>query len=84
VGERPTLVAAGPLGAAWLAVGGAATPEVGIRRHAQRAELDRNIERIRALLANAAFTAKAPPAVVERERERLADLEQERGQLGTD
>ncbi|MBA3586347.1 MAG: valine--tRNA ligase [Chloroflexi bacterium] len=83
-GERPTLVAAGPLGAAWLAVGGTATPEVGKRRHAQRAELDRNIERIRALLANDAFTAKAPSAVVERERERLADLEQERGQLGAD
>jgi valyl-tRNA synthetase len=83
-GERPTLVAAGPLGAAWLAVGGDAAVDVGIRRHAQRAELDRNIERIRALLANGAFTAKAPAAVVERERERLADLEQERSQLRAD
>ena len=83
-GERPILVAVGPLGAAWLAVGGDATVDVGIRRHAQRAELDRNIERIRALLANGAFTAKAPAAVVERERERLADLEQERSQLRAD
>ncbi|MDQ3689880.1 MAG: valine--tRNA ligase [Chloroflexota bacterium] len=81
-GQRPSLVAAGPLGAAWLAVGGAATPDAGKRRDAQRAELDHNIERIRALLANDAFTAKAPAAVVDRERDRLSDLEQERSQLG--
>ncbi|HEV8053801.1 MAG TPA: valine--tRNA ligase [Candidatus Limnocylindrales bacterium] len=83
-GGRSTLVAASPLGAAWLAVGRPEMDDTADRRHVQRAELDRNIDRLRALLANNAFTAKAPAAVVERERARLVDLETERSQLAAD
>ncbi|MBA2265571.1 MAG: hypothetical protein H0W17_04180 [Chloroflexi bacterium] len=77
-------MAASPLGAAWLAVGRPEMDDTADRRHVQRAELDRNIDRLRALLANNAFTAKAPAAVVERERARLVDLETERSQLAAD
>jgi valyl-tRNA synthetase len=80
-GERPTLVAASPLGAAWLGITDAAEPHGRERRATQLAELERNIERLRALLANEAFVARAPAAVVDRERERLAELEEERRQL---
>ncbi|MDQ2674042.1 MAG: class I tRNA ligase family protein, partial [Chloroflexota bacterium] len=76
--ERPDLVATSPLGAAWLEAGAA---DRGDRRERQRAELDANIERVQALLANDAFTSRAPHAVVQRERDRLADLQAERAQL---
>ncbi len=77
-GERPTMLATGPLGAAWLGTDTSAGED---RRRRQLDELDANIARLRALLANEAFTSRAPAAVVDRERERLADLETERGQL---
>jgi valyl-tRNA synthetase len=80
-GARPELVAASPLGAAWLGVDAAAREAASARRASQLAELDANIERLRALLANASFVGRAPEAVVTRERQRLADLERERGQL---
>ena len=80
-GPRPELVAASPLGAAWLGVDPAAHDAARDRRAGQLVELDRNIERVRTLLANEAFVDRAPAAVVERERRRLADLEQERQQL---
>jgi valyl-tRNA synthetase len=83
-GERPELVAATPLGAAWLEVDAAAEQAVGDRRFAQLPELDANIERLESLLANASFVAKAPEAVVARERQRLADLRAERAQLAGD
>ena len=38
-------------------------------------------ERVRALLANASFTSRAPEAVVARERERLAQIEAQLAQL---
>jgi valyl-tRNA synthetase len=76
--ERPALLATGPLGAAWLGTDAAAG---GDRRRRQIEELDANIARLRELLANDAFTSRAPAAVVERERERLSDLETERRQL---
>jgi len=79
-GERPSLVATSALGIAWLGVE-AANDDGSARRDARIAEVERNIERLRGLLATAAFVAKAPPDVVARERERLADLEQERDQL---
>jgi valyl-tRNA synthetase len=81
-GPRPDLVAASPLGAAWLGVDAAAAAAGAERRAAQLAELERNIDRVRALLANDAFIGRAPAVVVERERARLADLERERRQLG--
>jgi len=79
--DRPELVAASPLGAAWLGVDAAAQQGVTERREAQVGELQANIERVRALLATEAFIARAPAAVVDRERERLADLEQQLRQL---
>ena len=83
-GERPDLVAASPLGAAWLGVDAAGEQVGGERRAAQLVELEANIGRLEALLANDAFVAKAPEAVVQRERQRLADLLAERSQLGGD
>jgi valyl-tRNA synthetase len=80
-GERPALVAASPLGAAWLGVDAAAADASAARRDARLAELDENIERLRVLLANDAFVRNAPAAVVARERTRLADLQAERAQL---
>jgi valyl-tRNA synthetase len=80
-GDRPELVAASPLGAAWLAVDAAGQSAAAERRAAQIEEIDRNIARVRTLLANDAFVDRAPEAVVERERRRLVDLEQERQQL---
>ena len=82
--DRPDLVAASALGVAWLGVDGALAGPAAERRAAQVQELDRNIERLRALLGNAAFAERAPAPVVERERRRLADLERERAQLGLD
>ena len=80
-GERPPLVAASPLGAAWLGVDAASRHAAAERRSAQLAELDRNIGRLRELLGNAAFVERAPERVVDRERERLAELERQRSQL---
>ena len=80
-GARPQLVAASPLGAAWLGVDAGAQSVAADRRAAQLEELDRNIDRVRALLGNDAFVGRAPEAVVERERRRLADLMRERQQL---
>ena len=82
-GVRPTLVAASPLGAAWLGVDAGAAEVVAERRQGQLAELEQQIKRVKELLANEAFMAKAPAAVVERERERLRDLEEQHGQLAT-
>jgi valyl-tRNA synthetase len=79
---RPELVAASPLGVAWLGTDAQVAGAAAARRAAQIQELDRNIERLRGLLGNAAFAERAPAPVVERERQRLADLERERAQLG--
>jgi valyl-tRNA synthetase len=83
-GERPALVAASPLGAAWLGVDAAVEEAVRDRRAAQLDELEANIARLEALLANESFMSKAPEAVVARERQRLADLRAERTQLAGD
>ncbi|HET9416554.1 MAG TPA: valine--tRNA ligase [Candidatus Limnocylindria bacterium] len=77
-GQRPDLVTTSPLGAAWLE---ADASDSGERRSRQRAELDASIARVQALLANDAFTSRAPEAVVQRERDRLAALQAERAQL---
>ncbi|HEY8170443.1 MAG TPA: valine--tRNA ligase [Candidatus Limnocylindria bacterium] len=78
--DRPETVAPSPLGPAWLEVG-APSDDDARRRSAQLDEVDRNIDRVRDLLANEAFVGKAPPDVVARERERLAGLEEQRRQL---
>jgi valyl-tRNA synthetase len=80
-GGRPTLVAASPLGAAWLGIDPAAEERAGARRSAQVAELEANAERLRALLGKESFVQRAPAEVVERERARLAALEAELEQL---
>ena len=79
---RPELVAASPLGVAWLGIDASEAGAAAERRTAQLAELDRHIERLRGLLGNGSFVERAPSDVVERERARLADLERERAQLG--
>jgi valyl-tRNA synthetase len=79
--ERPDLVATSPLGAAWLGVDAGARAAAGERRRTRIEQLDRNIDRVRALLENESFVERAPTEVVDRERERLADLVSERRQL---
>jgi valyl-tRNA synthetase len=73
-GEQPVLV-----GGVELAV--PAVDLAGLEHKAaeERARLQAEIDRAEAKLANAGFVAKAPPAVVQAERDKLADL---RAQLG--
>jgi valyl-tRNA synthetase len=44
--------------------------------------VDKQVQRIEGMLQNPGFVDKAPAAVVERERTRLAELQERRGQLG--
>ncbi len=81
--ERPSEVAATQLGAVWLGVDEAAAGQAGARRRARLEEVDRGIIRLRELLGNAAFADRAPADVVQRERDRLAALEEERRQLAS-
>jgi valyl-tRNA synthetase len=74
-------VTATALGAIALGSDAAADEERERRREAQRSELHAGIERVRALLANESFVARAPAAVVEKERARLAELESQLRQL---
>jgi valyl-tRNA synthetase len=80
--ERPALVAATRLGTAWLGTDSLAAEAARTRRAAQTDELRAAAQRLRDLLGNEAFISRAPAAVVERERERLADLEAQLRQLG--
>jgi valyl-tRNA synthetase len=69
------------LGVTWVEVP-EATPEAIERQAAHVAALRGQAERLRTLLApDGAFVGKAPPAVVERERTRLADLESQLAEL---
>jgi valyl-tRNA synthetase len=79
---RPDAVAATTLGAAWLGTEAGAQEAGEGRRRRQVEELKAGIERIRALLANPSFVERAPAAVVDKERARLADLEAQLRQLG--
>jgi valyl-tRNA synthetase len=81
-GDRPAVVAATPLGAAWLGDASASDEGGSKRRAARVAELEANISRVRALLANDEFVSRAPAKVVEGERARLAELEEQLRQLG--
>jgi len=83
-GERPELVASTPFGAAWLRVDAAAQLEASSRRTRELDAIERQVNRLRGLLADAAFAERAPAAVVQRERDRLAELEERSRQLLTD
>ncbi|MDQ2941119.1 MAG: valine--tRNA ligase [Chloroflexota bacterium] len=80
--QRPAAVAASPLGAAWFPAADG-MGDAGKRRQVQREELRNGIERLRGLLANPSFVAKAPPEVVARERGRLSELEERLRQLSS-
>jgi valyl-tRNA synthetase len=67
-------------GTTWLGIG-EEPPEVTERRRGQVERLHEGIERLEALLANEGFVSKAPPAVVAKERSRLADLREQLRQL---
>jgi valyl-tRNA synthetase len=51
------------------------------RAEAQRATLEKEIARAEGKLANEGFVAKAPPAVVEKERRKLEELKRELADL---
>ncbi len=80
--QRPKLVAATPLGAAWFGVGTGELEAASERRVQQVEELQAAIDRVRGLLGNAAFVERAPESVVGRERARLAELQAQLQQLG--
>ena len=79
---RPSGSGSSSLGTFWL--GSAATTDqaAAARSAARRDELGAQVRRLRELLANDAFIAKAPAVVVERERARLAELERQLATLG--
>ena len=52
------------------------------RRGAQRERLEGEIARVEKKLANEQFVAKAPPAVVDGEREKLERFRRELAELG--
>ena len=52
------------------------------RRAEQREKLEREIARAEGKLANEQFVSKAPPAVVEGEREKLERYKRELAELG--
>jgi valyl-tRNA synthetase len=69
--------AATALGAIWLEAG-----EALARSDARVAELRRSQARLQALVADPKFVARAPAAVVERERQRLAEIDERLRQIG--
>jgi valyl-tRNA synthetase len=73
---RPELVASTADAAAWFAGEAATSSDSAERRASSEALLRRGIERLQALLSSE-FAERAPAAVVDRERARLADLEGE-------
>jgi valyl-tRNA synthetase len=73
--QRPASAATTTLGTFWLGTDPAAAEAANARAAARREELQQQVARLRELIANQAFTSRAPEAVVERERARLADLE---------
>jgi len=79
--DRPELVAATPFGAAWLPGDATGASDLAARRSERLTEIDLNLDRLRRLLTDEAFAQRAPAAVVARERERLAELEERRRQL---
>jgi valyl-tRNA synthetase len=77
--ERPAVATATRSGLTWIDPG--AAQHAGDRREEQAREIGGRIARLRTLLANRSFLAKAPPNVVEKERLRLSELEKQLDQL---
>ncbi len=80
-GDRPAMVAATPWGAGWFGASTAEEASASERHSAQVGEVQAAITRVESLLANPAFVERAPAAVVEKERSRLADLQEQLRQL---
>ena len=80
-GDRPELVAASPFGAVWLGIDAAGQVDAAARRATRLADIEGNLERLRRLLADPGFSGRAPAAIVARERDRLAELEERRRQM---
>ncbi len=81
--ELPPHASNAHLGTSWIAIEAASVGDEARSRRARReAELRTAIDRLRALLATEAFVGRAPSGVVERERDRLADLEGQLLRLG--
>ena len=74
-------IASTALGAGWLEISAEQAAEAAARHDARVRALTDAADRVRRLLADPAFTSRAPAAVVDRERQRLADLEDQLGQL---
>jgi valyl-tRNA synthetase len=81
---QPPTAGSSALGTFWLGSDAASDTAAAQRAAARRDELLEQVDRLRTLLGNAAFTERAPQAVVERERARLADLEAQLTALGQD
>ena len=81
---RPATAGSTALGTFWLGTQGQADEAATQRAAARREELREQVDRLQALLANEAFTRRAPAPVVEREQARLADLEGQLAALGKD
>ena len=69
-------------GATWLELSAQQTAAAVAERKANVTELERRIGRLRELLAKPGFADRAPAAVVDGERGRLADLEEQLRRLG--
>ena len=82
-GDEPVATVAVPGGAVHvLPTDAVDTEEAERRRAAQRAKLEQEIARAEGKLANENFTAKAPAAVVDGEREKLERFKRELAELG--
>ncbi len=81
IAARPPVAGSTPLGTFWLGTDPGAAETARARAEAHLAELQAQAARVRDLLANGSFAERAPAAVVERERARLAELEAQLEQL---
>ncbi|MEO8247258.1 MAG: valine--tRNA ligase [Chloroflexota bacterium] len=81
LGGRPSAAGSTPSGTFWLGTDPAAEAAARARAEAHLADLQAQAARVRDLLGNGSFAERAPAAVVERERARLAELEAQLGQL---
>ncbi|HET7521593.1 MAG TPA: class I tRNA ligase family protein, partial [Candidatus Limnocylindria bacterium] len=79
---RPQSAASSAIGTFWIGSGAGEADGAAARAAARREELEGQVARLRALLANQGFLERAPAAVVERERGRLADFEGQLAALG--